>query len=341
MRAQVLVKHSRDAKEAFQLKNIDQPHPSKSEILVKVKYFGLNYADVMASKGLYNDAPDLPSVLGYEVVGEVVEKGDSKIDINIGDTVVGFCRFGGYAEYAIVNELAFVKVDPSLDLKQVLALTVQYATAYHAAIDKANILKGDTVLVHAAAGGVGTALIQLAKSRGCKVIGTVGSDEKKEYAKLQGADFVINYRKEDYLKVMKSKFGDKCIDAFFNPIGGKTFKKDFSMLRFNGTGVLFGVSTWSDKKGTIIDKLKLVWDFGFIHPLGLLMKSQTLAGVNMLRLGDDKPWRMQAIMNDILKEYDKGVFKPHIHAEFLAEDLPKAINLMSDRKTIGKVVVKW
>ena len=340
MKAITLVKNG-PAKEAFELREADTPQPGETELLIDVECFGLNYADVMARNGLYNDAPPLPSVLGYEVVGKVVKAGDKVKDFKVGDRVVSLTRFGGYAQQAIADERASALLPESMGSAEATALATQYITAYYSAILQANIQEGEEVLVHAAAGGVGTALTQLAQWRKCVIWGTAGSDEKLDYLKKNGVDHPINYRKKDFVTEIQSVKGKDKLDVIFDPIGGKSFKRGRKILSWGGRMVLFGVSNWSNKKGNLFDKLKLVWDFGFIHPLGLLMKSQSMIGVNMLKVGDVRPQTIKTCIREVVALTEQGVLKPHVGKVFKAEEIAEAHDYLASRQSMGKVVVRW
>lgn len=327
--------------EAFEMSETPMPKPGEFEVLVKVETFGLNFADVMARKGLYNDAPPLPAVLGYEVVGRIEELGSGVTGLQIGQKVVAFTRFGGYAEYCLMNQLGVAVIPEDYDNEKATALATQYTTAFFAAHRMTNLLPSDTVLIHAAAGGVGTALIQLAKRQGCRVIGTVGSAEKLEYIKKQGADEGINYREADFEEAVKRILGKKRVDVIFDPVGGKSFKKGMRLLGSGGRMVTYGASNWTDKKGNIIDKLRLVWDFGFLHPLGLMMKSKAVIGVNMLRISENCPELIQECMQNVIDLAVRGELDPTVGGSYKAENLAAAHHFLESRDSIGKVVVNW
>jgi NADPH2:quinone reductase len=326
---------------SFEERDLTLPALQADEVKINVETFGLNYADVMARTGLYNDAPEVPFVPGYEVVGKVAETGSEVSQVKPGDRVVAFTRFGGYAREAIAAQTAVVKLPESISNEQGTALATQYCTAYYCAILMANIHEGEEVLVHAAAGGVGTAIVQLAKWRKCKVYGTASRPEKLDYLKHIGCDVPINYKKEDFVKVIHRLKGKDRIDAIFNPIGGKVFKKDIQILSWGGRHVLYGVSTWSGKKGTLLDKLKLAWDFGFLHPLGLLMKSQSTIGVNMLRIADVRPETIGICLRECVRLCEEGVLKPHVGGVFYSDEISKAHAFLEGRESMGKIAVNW
>ena len=177
MKAAVLVKQG-NAQLAFEIRDIETPVLKDLEVLIKVEGFGLNFADVMARNGLYKDAPPMPSVLGYDVVGEVTKVNCEEANHLLGKRVVAMTRFGGYAEYAKTDYRACAVISDQMSLTKATALATQYCTAYYAAYECTNLFEGDHILIHAAAGGVGTALTQLAKNKGCIVYGTTGSESK-------------------------------------------------------------------------------------------------------------------------------------------------------------------
>ncbi len=335
-----ITKHG-NPQDAFQQRELSLPAIKQDEVKISVQTFGLNYADVMARTGLYNDAPDIPFVPGYEVVGTVAETGAGVADLKPGDRVVAFTRFGGYAQEAIAAKTAVVKLPESISNEAGTALATQYCTAYYCAILMANIHAGEEILVHAAAGGVGTAIVQLAKWRKCKVYGTASKPEKLEYLKNLGCDVPINYKEDDFVKVIQRLKGKDRLDAIFNPIGGKVFKKDTQILSWGGRHVLYGVSTWSGKKGTLWDKLKLAWDFGFLHPLGLLMKSQSTIGVNMLRIADVRPETIGLCLQECVNLCEAGVLKPHVGGVFSSDEISDAHALLEGRESMGKIAVNW
>lgn len=338
MKAAVLVKKG-TAKQAFEIQEVAKPKCVEGTVLIKVECFGLNYADVMARLGLYEAAPKMPCIVGYEVVGIVEEVASNGNTDLIGKRVVAFTRFGGYAQYAVTSEDAVAEIG-DMPAGEAAAIAVQYATAYYMSHDAINLHQGDRVMIHAGAGGVGTALIQLCKLKGCEVFSNAGSDEKLAYMTEHGADHVMNYRKEDYTKVIQQKLGKEKLDATFNPIAGSTFKKDMKLIGAGGKLVLFGGSERSAKFG-MFSSLNFVRKMGLMIPIGLVMGSKSVIGVNMLNIGDDKAHILKRCMNGVIDLVKKGELKPHVGAEFKAEDIAKAHDLLESRKSVGKIVVYW
>lgn len=340
MKAITIVKHG-SAREAFEVREKEIPTPQSHELLVKVEAFGLNFADVMARKGLYQDAPPLPSVVGYEVVGRIEKLGGSFEGLEVGQRVVAMTRFGGYAEYAVTDARAAVVIPDDMPMGVAAALAVQYSTAWYCAEEMTRLHEGDHVLIQAAAGGVGTALVQIAKRRGCIVYGTAGSDEKLTYLKEQGVDYPINYRKQDFYEEVKKIRGNEGIDVAFDSLGGETWSKANKLLGSGGRIVNYGVAEQVGSGPAIWNTLKVMWKFGFFHPAILTLKSRGMIGVNMLRIADDRPETLKRVIQAVADLTAKGELKPQVAAEFTADQIAEAHEYLEGRKTLGKVVVKW
>ncbi|XOV66012.1 MAG: zinc-binding alcohol dehydrogenase family protein [Fluviicola sp.] len=327
------------AEQAFELKSFELQPLQSNEVLVEVEAFGLNYADVMARHGLYRAAPPMPCILGYESVGKVVEVGANVDQQLVGKRVMAFCRFGAYAKHVVTMEYAVVPVSDE-DEVELLALCTQGVTAYYMAEYLAPVREHDTVLIHAAAGGVGTLLIQMAKRRGATVIAKVGGQEKEALVKQLGADHVVNYRNSDYAEQVKTFLGGKMLDASFNPAGGSTFKKDMALLGAGGRMFVFGGSELSGAKWGILSALSFVFKMGRIIPVMLMSKSKSVLGVNMLEIADSKPEVMQHCLKEVVKLYQSGALKPQSGGVFPEDQLAKAHALLESGKSTGKIGVK-
>ncbi|MBT6029537.1 MAG: zinc-binding dehydrogenase [Crocinitomicaceae bacterium] len=338
MKAAVLVRKG-DPMSAFQIQEVPIPKPNENQVLIKVSAFGLNFADVMARNGLYRDAPPMPAILGYDVVGEVIEIVNDKDQHLLGKRVVAMTRFGGYAEYAITDARACAIIADSTPSAVAAALATQYCTAYRAACESVHLFQGDCILIHAAAGGVGTALSQIAKQKGCTIYGTAGSNEKFDYMKENGVDFPINYRTQDYLKVIQNQ-GHK-LQVAFNSIGGSTFKKDYTLLEKGGTSVLYGVAERSGKKGGAVATLQLAWKFGLMSPIQFLVNSKGVIGVNMLHIADYQPLIIQRCLKAVVAMTESKILEPRIGGEFSIHDIGKAHAFLESRQSVGKIIVSW
>lgn len=329
------------ADKAFEIRETPEPAMKDRQVTVAVEGFGLNFADVMARNGLYREAPPLPCILGYEVVGRV-EKTGADVDPGwIGKRVLAFTRFGGYAEKVVTDHRGLVPLPDDLGIDRATTMGTQYATAYYAMMHCRELLPGDTVLVHAAAGGVGLALVQLAKHFRCKVIGTAGSAEKIEFLKKQGVDCAINYRAEDYEAAAKKWLNGVRLSATFNALAGKTIKKDYGLIGSGGAVVCFGAASRMGSSGGMLANLKLLLSTGFFSPLFMMMKSKTVVGLNMLKLADNRPDVVQHCLNRVMELYVDGAINPVSGQIFPAEKIADAHAALENRSSIGKVAVRW
>jgi len=342
MKAYHLIKNG-SSKTAFELRDINLPEPSKEQVTIEVEAFGLNFADVMSRLGYYKACPPLPTIIGYDVVGRITKIGSDVKDLNIGQRVTALTRFGGYATHVNTSYFGVVPIKEDTDAAIATALATQYTTAYYAAEYSMNLRHGEKVLIQAAAGGVGTALVQLSKRKGCIVYGTAGSSEKIDYLKEQGVDFPINYSENDFYEFIKNKEGEQSIDAIFDSIGGNYVKKGLKLLAPGGRLAMYGaaqIAGDNDKK-SLYRQLKTLFGFGKYRPTQFFGNSQAIIGVNMLQIGDYKPYILKECMTKTVELYNNKEIKPVISKVFEAKDLAEAHEYLQKRKSVGKLVCKW
>jgi NADPH:quinone reductase-like Zn-dependent oxidoreductase len=326
--------------QAFELRKTTLRALENDEVLINSEAFGLNYADVMARNGLYRDAPPLPCVIGYELVGIVEAVGKNVSEDWIGKRVLAFSRFGAYGQKVITKENAIVEVKNE-SAEELMALCTQAVTAYYMAVYLAPVRKGEKVLIHAAAGGVGTILIQLCKHFDAVVFAKIGNSSKAELVKSLGADEVIDYSQGDYELALSRKLKGSKLDVSFNPVGGETFKKDFKHLDAGGRMILFGGSELSNGKWGVLSALNFLRKMGLIIPVKLMMTSKNVLGVNMLRIADQKPEVLKFCLDAVVKMYQSGDLKPIVGGVYTKENLPQAHKDLASGKTQGKLTVRW
>jgi NADPH2:quinone reductase len=324
----------------FEKREWELPALKDKEILIESEAFGLNYADVMASQGLYREAPPMPCVVGYEVVGKIIEVGKDVDQTLLGKRVLGFSRFGGYSKHVITEEYGVVPIE-NMPASEALALCTQGVTAYYMAEYLSPVRKGERVLVHAAAGGVGTLLVQLCKNNGAEVFAKIGSSKKEGLVKELGADHVIDYSKGDYSEQIMKILGENRLDVSFNPVAGDTFKKDFKMLGSAGRLFLFGGSQMSKGKWGIFSTLNFIRKMGRPLPIGYMMRSKSVLGVNMLKIADNKPAVLADCLSSVFKLYEAGKIKPQTGGEFSVERFDEAFQLLASGKSTGKIAILW
>lgn len=329
-----------ESEKAFELRTFQLKTPGEGEILIEAEAFGLNFADVMARKGLYREAPPMPCVVGYEVVGTIVSVGNGVSDQMIGKRVVAFCRFGGYAKHVVTPAHAAVEID-DVPAEQAMALCTQAVTAYYMASYLSPVRSGERVLIHAAAGGVGTILIQLVKLQGGIVYAKVGDKSKEELVRSLGADHVVNYRNSDYALQLKSILGKERLDVSFNPSGGSTFKKDLSLLGSGSRIFLFGGAELTSGKWGVLSQLNFVRKMGAVIPIGLMMRSKNILGVNMLKIADNRPHILTTCLQEVVALFKAGKLQPLSGTTFHVNDISKAHSALESGKTTGKITVFW
>jgi NADPH:quinone reductase-like Zn-dependent oxidoreductase len=328
--------------ESFEMIETPVPEPVQGQVRVQVEAFGINFADIMARKGLYQDAPPLPCVVGYEAVGRTMDAATlNGQEYPKGTRVLAFTRFGGYSTHVLAQQDAVQPIPEGMPAGEALALAVQYCTAYHAAYECVHIFPEDHVLVQAAAGGVGTALVQLLKLKGCTIYGTAGSDGKLELLREQGVHHPINYNTHDFATVVREKLGNRGLDVVFDSLGGKSFAKGFRSLGKGGRIVGYGAAEQVGGPVQLLSTLKMAANFGIYSPIQLLMGSRGMIGVNMLHVADERPHVLARAMREVISLWEKGKIEPVVGGSFPAEKLAEAHDFVESRKSTGKVIVTW
>ncbi|MGB4840140.1 MAG: zinc-binding dehydrogenase [Saprospiraceae bacterium] len=337
MKAIYLIKYGESDK-AFEIRDIEIPEIGEDDVLIKVLYSGLNFADIIARRGLYPDAPKNPALLGYDVAGEVVAVGDGVTEIAIGQKVVAMTRFGGYAEYVVTNKYGVAVVPDNIKLSDATILATQACTAYYCAEECTTFHSGDRVLIQAAAGGVGSLLVQMAKNKGCIVYGTA-SKAKKEYLAGLGVDYIFDYSTVDFYKEIRSL--GHAMDVVFDSIGGTVFRKGMKLLGPGGKMICFGAAEQMDSTRNKLKLISMLWGFGLFSPISLLMQSKSVITVNMLRIADYKPNVLNHVLNRVVNMAEKGDIQLFVDKIFPYEDIAQAHDYLESRKSKGKVVLEW
>jgi NADPH2:quinone reductase len=234
--------------EAMQCRtDLDPPVPSPGQVLVKVSAVALNFPDILMCRGLYQVRPPLPFTPGIEMCGEVVAVGEPPADgptFEVGDRVIGTPATGALAEYVVLDAASEVFAAPeNLTDAQASAFHIAYQTGWFALHRRANLRSGETLLVHAAAGGVGSAAVQLGKAAGAQVIAVVGGPEKTKVAADLGADMVVDRWSEDFVGAVKAATGGRGADVVFDPVGGDAFAKSTKCIAFEGRLVVIGFTS--------------------------------------------------------------------------------------------------
>jgi NADPH2:quinone reductase len=228
-----------------------------------------------------------------------------------------------------------------MDAGVAVALPTQGGTAYYCAEEMVRLHAGDHVLVQAAAGGVGTLLVQLCKRRACVVYGTAGSDAKLQLLRDLGVDHPINYQREDFAAAVRRLRGADGLDVIFDSLGGAAVRKGIQLLGPGGRIVCFGGAEQSHGSFQLLRTLRFAASFGITHPVPWMMRSRALIGVNMLRIADGRPFVLQRCLQAVVELALEGVLKPTVGGRFTADQIGAAHAFLEGRGSTGKIVVTW
>ena len=337
MKALVVTRHG--PPEVLRVEERPDPEPGPGEVRIRVRAAGINFADLLARVGFYEDAPEPPCVVGYEVAGEVDGVGEGVTSFEPGQRVVAGTRFGGQAELAVAVEGAVVPLPDGWSYEQGAAFPVNYATAYAALMRFGALREGERVLIQAAAGGVGTAAVQIAKAIGAEVFGTA-SARKHDAIRALGVDHPIDYRSQDVVKEVRRITGEKKpLDLVLDGIGGKSFRQGFSLLRAGGRLVCIGASAIQPgEERNRLKALRVLAQMPLFHPVTLMRQSKAVIGLNMLTLWDEHGSLADYV--EPLSEWARdGRIEPVVAESFPLERGADAHRAMHEGRNIGKVVL--
>ncbi len=320
----------------LKLREESLPPPSGKEVLVKIKAIGLNFADVFSAKGLYKAAPKERFVPGLEFAGEVLETGPEAQRFKVGDPVMGVTRFGAYATHISHPEAYLNPLPEGWSHEHGAAYLVQALTAYYALVELGNLQKGMTVLIHSAAGGVGTFANRIAKKYGAFTIGTVGSDSKLAYCREEGYDRVI-VRAADFPEQLDKALGERPLHLIMECIGGKILKQSYAKLASQGRMIVYGAARYADTRNKP-NYLRLMWKYFTrpkIDPQAMTHRNVGILGFNLIYL-----YEQVDVLRRQLEALDQlNIGLPKIGHRLPFEHLPEALRLFQSGKTTGKVVL--
>ena len=308
--------------EVLEYKEFLKPEPKPNEALVDIKAIGVNFIDVYFREGRYPSK--LPFIVGQEAAGTVSAVGAEVKTVKPGDRVAYTGLQGSYAEFAVVAADRLVKIPESVSFEQAAALMLQGMTAHYLVKSCYPLKSGESALIHAAAGGVGQLLVQMAKMIGAKVIATAGTDDKAEIAKARGADHVINYSKQDFVAETKRLTDGKGVHVVYDGVGKTTFEPGLDVLRPRGYMVLFGGASGAVPP---FDLIKL-------SQKGSLFVTRPTLG-HYIATRDELEWRAKDVMDWV----GSGKLKLDIGHKYKLSDASQAHRDLEARKTTGKVLL--
>ena len=308
--------------EAMQLVEAPKPQPGPQQALVRMAAIGVNFIDVYFRKGLYK--ADRPIVLGNEGAGTVEAVGDGVTEVAVGDRVAWSMARGTYCEYMAVPGAMLVKIPDQLDFQAAAAAMLQGMTAHYLTHSTYPLKTGDTCLVHAAAGGTGGLIVQMAKMRGARVLGTVSTEEKARIAREAGADEIILYTRQDFEAETKRLTGGRGVDVVYDSVAQTTFDKSLNVLRPRGVLALFGQSS-----GPVPP-----FDLNLLNGKGSLFVTRPSLAHHLLTR-DELVWRA----GDVLGWIAGGKLKLRIERTYPLADAAAAHRDLEGRKTAGKLLL--
>jgi NADPH:quinone reductase-like Zn-dependent oxidoreductase len=330
MRAVVITKHGGPG--VLQVQERPDPTPGPGQVRIEVAAAGINFADVMARLGLYPDAPKTPCVVGYEVAGTVLELGEGAAGLAVGERVIASTQFGGYASEVVVPAQDVVPLPERLSFEQGAAIPVNYGTAWAALLGYGSLRPGERVLIHSAGGGVGIAATQIAKRRGAEVYGTASPGKHARISEL-GVDHALDYTTAGWERGLPQ------FDVILDAVGGKSFRRDYTMLRAGGRLVAYGASAVvSGERRNLITALRTVVRMPRFNMVKQMSESKAVIGLNMLSLWKDRgtlaPW-----ITPLQELLDDGTIEPVIAGSFSFAQAGAAQNMITERRNVGKVVL--
>lgn len=326
----------------LEVRTVPQEPLAPEEVRIRVRAAGVNFADLMMRMGLYPEAPPRPFVPGYEVAGTVAElspeASSARPALREGDRVLAVTRFGGYAEEVAVPAGKVFPFPESWSFEEAAAFPVGFLTAWIGLREMARVREGDRVLVHAAAGGLGLAAIQIARARGARVAGVCGGSAKAAAVRDQGAELAVDYRSEDVGTSVR-RWAPGGVDVVMESRGGRRLRESLGLLAPAGRVVTYGVSeavggTRKRLWTTLRSILPMLW----LNPLKLVEANAGVFGLNVLRLWEEDEL-LDRVASELMAGAREGIYRAVLDRTFPLESAAEAHRHIHERRNIGKVVL--
>src|SRR3954462_14286147 len=306
-----------DPSEVMSLDEVDQPTPGPGQVLVKVRAAALNFPDVLMAMGMYQEKPPLPFTPGVELCGEIVETGQRVIGSPAGGP-------GAFAEYALMDAATAFPVPEGMPDEKAASLYLTYHTGWVGLHRRAQLKSGEVLLVHAGAGGVGSAAIQLGKAAGATVIATAGGARKVEVCRELGADHAIDYTTEDFVRVVKDLTGGRGADVVYGPVGGDVFDASRRCIAFEGRLVVVGFTSGRIPQAPANH---------------VLVKNYSVVGLHWGLYRRYDPAIYGLVHEELDRLWAEGHIAPLVGSLLPLEEAPRAFQALASRDTVGKVVL--
>lgn len=321
-----LVKELGEPEHVLHMEDMKELSLVDGEVMIEVESAALNFFDILLCQGTYQEKPPLPFTIGAEIAGTILKVNEGS-NFEIGQRVLARPKLpnGGLAEQVSVSEDSVYPIPEEMSFQDASAMYITYHTSYYALHYRAKIQAGEVLLVHAGAGGVGSAAIQLGKAAGAYVIATAGGEEKTKICKELGADVVIDYLTEDFVDVVKRETDGRGADVIYDPVGGHVFDRSRKCIAFDGRILVVGFAGG---------------DIPSAPANHLLVKNYSVVGVHWGYFARLYPEKNMENHNKLMELYKEGKIKPLLYKEFAFSEVIEALKLLGSRKTWGKLVVK-
>lgn len=312
--------------QVLKIAEVAKPVPGPGQVLVEVGAAAVNFADLLLCRGRYQEKPALPFTPGLEAAGHVVANGPDT-HVGAGTPVIFMPKLpeGGYQQFVVADEADLLHVPDGFPIDEAAALHVAYATAYVALHRRARLGQGETLLVHGAAGGVGSAAVEVGLAAGARVLATAGGQEKARFCAELGAHRAIDHTREDFVEIVKAETDGRGADVIFDPVGGDCFERSRKCIAFEGRLLTVGYAC-----GTIPSA-----------PANhVLVKNYSVVGVHLGLYRRRAPEVLRIVHEELLRLYAARKIRPRLFAVCPFDELPRALSLVENRSAIGKVILR-
>jgi NADPH:quinone reductase len=307
--------------------DVERPKPAEGQVVIKVQSAALNFPDILMVAGKYQVKPPLPFTPGFEVAGTIDSVGPGVKAFASGQRVLAQLELGGFAEFAVASAGSTQRIPEKMSDDEAAAFPLVYQTSYFGLVFRGGLQKGETVLIHSAAGGVGLAAVQLARALGAgKIIGTAGSDHKLDIIRGNGADVAINYQTEDFVEVTKRETDGRGAELIYDPVGGDVGQRSTKCIAFEGRLLIVGFTSGG---------------FSNFVSNHVLIKNYSVVGVHWGLYQKFHSPKVAQAWNALWELYAAGQIKPVVGGRFAMHDVAGAMESLASRSAVGKIVLHW
>jgi len=310
--------------DALQATPFEPPEPGPSEVRIRTESVGCNFFDTLITRGKYQRKPELPFAPGGEAAGIVDAVGSEVDHVAVGDRALAVLEFGGYASHVVAPARRVFRLPKDMPFDVAAAMGVVYQTSYVALVTRARMQTGETVLVHAAAGGVGLAAVQIAKALGGTVIGTAGSEEKLALAREEGADHAFSYRDDSWMEKVRELTEGRGVDVVYDPVGGDAFDLSTKILAWEARLLVVGFASGRIPR---------------VAANRIMLKNVDIVGVHWGPYFDHRPSVCRDAQDALNALWSEGKVRPLVSETHPLRDAKVALANLAGRKTIGKVIL--